>query len=227
MKIGASGSDTLSEEEIKAGLAGTDTKAFFNALQEVVNSYHSEIAKQERVFNNKMLELNAYDRELISLEPKVLGLYNEMDELSGNCKKLNFNIGSMTSVLNDIEETVVELEKKLNLPDWTNLDYKFPLDSRFASRHDVQRVQIAQMMLNVDSQMKSADFDLDQITQSLSNMQSTVLKTKTETPLEKTELIMKKQLQKLIDLSGQHDATREKLSKLKDDHNLRLNNSNA
>lgn len=73
--------------------------------------------------------------------------------------------------------------------------------------------------------MKCADFDLDQITKSLNTMQSTVLKTKTETPLEKTELIMKKQLQKLMDLSTQHDATRDKLNKLKDDHNLKTNNS--
>lgn len=89
-----------------------------------------------------MLELNAYDRELITLEPKVLGLYNEMDDLSGSCKKLHFNVASMTSVLNDIEQNVVELENKLSLPEWHTLDYKFPLDSRFASRHDVQRVQM-------------------------------------------------------------------------------------
>ncbi|CAL2041329.1 unnamed protein product [Caenorhabditis brenneri] len=63
-------------------------------------------------------------------------------------------------------------------------------------------------MLNVDSQMKPAYFDLDQITQSLNIMQATVLKTKTETPLEQTELIMKKQMQKLIELSGQHDMIR-------------------
>ncbi|CAL2046835.1 unnamed protein product [Caenorhabditis brenneri] len=82
-------------------------------------------------------------------------------------------------------------------------------------------------MLNVDFQMKSVYFDLDQITQSLNSMQTTVLKTKTETPLEQTELIMKKQLQKLIELSGQHDMTREKVSKLKDDRRLHLNNSKA
>lgn len=90
--------------------------------------------------------------------------------------------------------------------------------------------------------MKSADYDLDQISESLSSMQASALKSKTDTPLEKTELILKKQLQKLIDLSGQHgmrflssqsipfpfpEETRHKLAKLKDDHHLRLNNSKA
>ncbi|EGT35716.1 hypothetical protein CAEBREN_19035 [Caenorhabditis brenneri] len=70
----------------------------------------------------------------------------------------------------------------------------------------------AQTMLNVDSQMKSAYFDLDQITQSLNSMQATVLKTKTETPLEQTELIMKKQMQELIELSGRYDSWRNSAS---------------
>uniref|UniRef100_A0A8R1EDK7 Uncharacterized protein n=1 Tax=Caenorhabditis japonica TaxID=281687 RepID=A0A8R1EDK7_CAEJA len=83
----------------------------------------------------------------------------------------------------------------------------------------------AQMMLNVDAQMKSADYDLDQISESLRNLQTKSLKSKSETPLEKTEMILKKQLQKLIDLSGQHEETLQKFTKLKEDHSLRLNNS--
>uniref|UniRef100_A0A8R1IZ07 Uncharacterized protein n=1 Tax=Caenorhabditis japonica TaxID=281687 RepID=A0A8R1IZ07_CAEJA len=81
------------------------------------------------------------------------------------------------------------------------------------------------MMLNVDAQMKSADYDLDQISESLRNLQTKSLKSKSETPLEKTEMILKKQLQKLIDLSGQHEETLQKFAKLKEDHSLRLNNS--
>ncbi|CAD6196275.1 unnamed protein product [Caenorhabditis auriculariae] len=214
----------LSEEEIRAGIAGNDQNLYFECLQEVVKKFHYEVAAQERVFNQKVHELNVHDRDLVVSEPKVLGLYNHLEKLDESCKQLQFNVGNMNAVLNDVLGTVEELEKSLNLPDWSDLNYKFPVDKRYATKHDVKRVQIAQMMLNVDGQIKTAEQDLNEIIDSLSNLQSKTADDKKKYPLEQTEIVLRRQLESLIHFASAHKEIEEKLNNLKAEYADRANN---
>uniref|UniRef100_A0A1I7X5Z2 Carrier domain-containing protein n=1 Tax=Heterorhabditis bacteriophora TaxID=37862 RepID=A0A1I7X5Z2_HETBA len=117
----------------------TDKPLLFGELEQMIQKMTMEVTSQERLFLNQALEINAYDRVIRRNQDKIFAANKELLELEESRDRLNHNLAFIDEQQRELETMVVDLEKKLGLPDWTDSARGFPLDMTCATPADEQR----------------------------------------------------------------------------------------
>ncbi|KAK6053886.1 Nsp1-like protein, partial [Cooperia oncophora] len=155
---------TLLEKEGSVGSACSqllasmtaDTEISFADLSAITQKMTLDLATDERAFLNCLLELNAYDRQLWENMQRISDVDAKLVSLEEKQSKMIYNMGCITEEQKALDSAVTELEKALGLPDWTDQNHDLPVDA-FLGHSNMQ------MLISVDSQIKEADCDLQEI----------------------------------------------------------------
>ncbi|PIO71729.1 hypothetical protein TELCIR_06369 [Teladorsagia circumcincta] len=140
-----------------------DTEISFADLSAITQKMTLDLATDERAFLNCLLELNAYDRQLWDNMQRISDVDSKLVALEEKQSKMVYNMGCITEEQKALDSAVTELEKALGLPDWTDQDHDLPVNAFSATPSDTKRQQLMQMLISVDSQIKEADCDLQEI----------------------------------------------------------------
>ncbi|VDM71071.1 unnamed protein product [Strongylus vulgaris] len=194
-----------------------------------------DLAADERSFLNCLLELNAYDRQLwenmqriTDVESKLVTLEQKQDKMMYDISSINeeqkgrflsTTLGVRVSVdIVALDAAVTALEKDLGLPDWTDQNHSLPIDVLAATPGDVKRQQLLQLLISVDSQIKEADSDLQEIIDQVSALhksKSAMSNSKKYTE-DQVAQILKNQMETLIYIDKKTGELDAKVDEFKD-----------
>ncbi|KJH46508.1 hypothetical protein DICVIV_07412 [Dictyocaulus viviparus] len=144
-------------------MMNADTEISFSDLSAITQKMTLDLAADERAFLNCLLELNAYDRQLWENMQRITEVETKLTTLEEKQSKMMYNMSCIDEEQKALDIAVNDMEKSLGLPDWTDQSSELPMDSFSATPSDVKRQQLLQLLISVDSQIKEADCDLQEI----------------------------------------------------------------
>lgn len=194
-----------------------DTEISFAELSAITQEMTLDLAADERAFLKCLLELNAYDRQLWENMQRVNDVDAKLTALEEKQNKMVYNMGCINEEQKALDLAVTELEKALGLPDWTDQNNVLPIDAFSATPSDNKRQQLMQMLISVDSQIKEADCDLQEIIDQISSLHKskTAMSNVNKATEDQVALILKNQMETLLYISRKAGELDTKASELK------------
>ncbi|CAJ0591451.1 unnamed protein product [Cylicocyclus nassatus] len=195
-----------------------DTEISFADLSAITQKMTMDLAADERSFLNCLLELNAYDRQLWENMQRITDVESKLVTLEQKQDKMMYDISSINEEQKALDAVVTALEKDLGLPDWTDQNHSLPVDALAATPGDVKRQQLLHLLISVDSQIKEADSDLQEIIDQVSSLHKTksaMSNTKKYTE-DQVAQILKNQMETLIYIDKKTGELDAKVDEFKD-----------
>ncbi|EYB85163.1 hypothetical protein Y032_0303g1888 [Ancylostoma ceylanicum] len=204
-----------------------DTEISFADLSAVTQKMIMDLAADERSFLNCLLELNAYDRQLWENMQRITDVESKLVTLEQKQDKMMYDISSINEEQKALDAVVTALEKDLGLPDWTDQNHSLPVDALAATPGDVKRQQLLQLLISVDSQIKEADSDLQEIIDQVSALHKskTAVSNSKKYTEDQVAQILKNQMETLIYVdkkTGELDAKVDEFKDVLDGRNSTL-----
>ncbi|XGW01199.1 hypothetical protein V3C99_013848 [Haemonchus contortus] len=204
-----------------------DTEISFADLSAITQKMTLDLAADERAFLHCLLELNAYDRQLWENMQRISDVDSKLVALEEKQSKMIYNMGCITENQKALDSAVSELEKALGLPDWTDQNHDLPVDAFSATPSDTKRQQLMQMLISVDSQIKEADCDLQEIIDQVSALHKskTSMSNVNKATEDQVAQILKNQMETLLYIdskSGELEAKLDELKEMNDGRNSAL-----
>ncbi|KAK5974836.1 hypothetical protein GCK32_003213 [Trichostrongylus colubriformis] len=195
-----------------------DTEINFADLAAITQKMTLDLASDERAFLNCLLELNAYDRQLWDNMQKISDVDSKLVALEEKQSKMIYNMGCITEEQKALDSAVSELEKALGLPDWTDQNHDLPLDAFSATPSDTKRQQLMQMLISVDSQIKEADCDLQEIIDQVAALHKskTSISNANKATEDQVAQILKNQMETLLYIDRKAGELETKVEEFKD-----------
>ncbi|VDO31851.1 unnamed protein product [Haemonchus placei] len=212
--------------QLLAGMTA-DTEISFADLSAITQKMTLDLAADERAFLHCLLELNAYDRQLWENMQRISDVDSKLVALEEKQSKMIYNMGCITENQKALDSAVSELEKALGLPDWTDQNHDLPVDAFSATPSDTKRQQLMQMLISVDSQIKEADCDLQEIIDQVSALHKskTSMSNVNKATEDQVAQILKNQMETLLYIdskSGELEAKLDELKEMNDGRNTAL-----
>ncbi|KAK6756418.1 hypothetical protein RB195_014684 [Necator americanus] len=204
-----------------------DTEISFADLSAITQKMTMDLAADERSFLNCLLELNAYDRQLWENMQRITDVESKLVTLEKKQDKMMYDISSISEEQKALDAVVSALEKDLGLPDWTDQNHCLPVDGLSATPGDVKRQQLLQLLVSVDSQIKEADSDLQEIIDQISaiHKSKTAISNSRKYTEDQVAQILKSQMETLIYIdkkTGELDARVDEFKDVLDGRNATL-----
>ncbi|KAJ1361305.1 hypothetical protein KIN20_020522 [Parelaphostrongylus tenuis] len=201
-----------------------DTEISFSDLSAITQKMTLDLAADERAFLNCLLELNAYDRQLWENMQRISDVDSKLATLEEKQSKMIYNISSISEEQKALDSAISEMEKSLGLPDWTDQNSDLPMDAFSATPSDVKRQQLLQLLVSVDSQIKEADCDLQEILDQVSALHKfkTAMSNANKVTEDQVAQILKNQMETLLYIdqkTGELDAKVEEFKEVLDGRN--------
>ncbi|VDP03823.1 unnamed protein product [Heligmosomoides polygyrus] len=195
-----------------------DTEISFADLSAITQKMTLDLATDERAFLNCLLELNAYDRQLWENMQRISDVDSKLVALEEKQSKMVYNMGCINEEQKALDSAVTELEKALGLPDWTDQNHDLPVDAFSATPSDSKRQQLMQMLISVDSQIKEADCDLQEIIDQVSALHKskTAMSNSNKATEDQVAQILKNQMETLIYIDKKAGELDAKVDEFKD-----------
>ncbi|KAK0415039.1 hypothetical protein QR680_011741 [Steinernema hermaphroditum] len=148
-------------------------KMTMKELEQMLQMMVCEYEEQERIFIEKVVELNAYDAVLRDSRQKVFELVEEVNGIEKEKDRIKANVEFLETKEKEMDEIVVELEKAVGVSDWTD-GSQVKLNSSLMppTQADNQRQSMMQMQVGLDAQIKQADDDLADILEQIAELQA-------------------------------------------------------
>ncbi|KHJ90250.1 hypothetical protein OESDEN_09911 [Oesophagostomum dentatum] len=207
-----------------------DTEISFADLSAITQKMTMDLAADERSFLNCLLELNAYDRQLWENMQRITDVESKLVTLEQKQDKMMYDISSINEEQKALDAVVTALEKDLGLPDWTDQNHSLPVDGLAATPGDVKRQQLLHLLISVDSQIKEADSDLQEIIDQVSALHKTksAMSNSRKYTEDQVAQILKNQMETLIYIdkkTGELDAKVDEFKDVLDGRNSTLSPS--
>ncbi|VDL85003.1 unnamed protein product [Nippostrongylus brasiliensis] len=214
-----------------------DTEISFADLSAITQKMTLDLATDERAFLNCLLELNAYDRQLWDNMQKlnkndrtslqIDDVETKLLSLEEKQSKMVYNMGCINEEQKALDSAVSELEKALGLPDWTDQNSDLPVDAFSATPSDTKRQQLVQMLISVDSQIKEADCDLQEIVDQVAALHKskTAMVSANRATEDQVAQILKNQMETLLYIdqkAGELDAKADEIKDVLDGRNANI-----
>ncbi|VDN21729.1 unnamed protein product [Cylicostephanus goldi] len=195
-----------------------DTEISFADLSAITQKMTMDLAADERSFLNCLLELNAYDRQLWENMQRITDVESKLVTLEQKQDKMMYDISSINEEQKALDAVVTALEKDLGLPDWTDQNHSLPVDALAATPGDVKRQQLLHLLISVDSQIKEADSDLQEIIDQVSSLHKTksAMSNSKKYTEDQVAQILKNQMETLIYIDKKTGELDAKVDEFKD-----------
>ncbi|KAH7660531.1 Nsp1-like C-terminal region family protein, partial [Aphelenchoides avenae] len=177
----------------------------FKDLEVALNRLVMDFEVQEKQFLDEVVELNARDLVVRDNQNKIFALGEDLKDLETEKDRYQHEVDVIEQQQNELESLVVDLEKALQLPDYTEGHTIGLKDTSYASNADMQRQSILQMQVAIDAQLKQVDDDVSELCDQLvelRSMNTTATQEPSEedenaTPLEQIRQVLRKQMDTL------------------------------
>ncbi|ETN85702.1 Nsp1-like region [Necator americanus] len=226
--VGSACSQLLAALTADTEISFADLSAIYRiSLLQITQKMTMDLAADERSFLNCLLELNAYDRQLWENMQRITDVESKLVTLEKKQDKMMYDISSISEEQKALDAVVSALEKDLGLPDWTDQNHCLPVDGLSATPGDVKRQQLLQLLVSVDSQIKEADSDLQEIIDQISaiHKSKTAISNSRKYTEDQVAQILKSQMETLIYIdkkTGELDARVDEFKDVLDGRNATL-----
>ncbi|XP_049787053.1 nuclear pore glycoprotein p62 isoform X2 [Schistocerca cancellata] len=146
----------LGATTVVSSAAGTTSSLNFTQLEENINKWTLELEEQEKVFMNQVVQINAWDRMLISNAEKIVNLNSAVEQVKLEQQQLEHELDFIVAQQRELEECLVPLEKEL--------------ENTITTGIDPERERTYDLAENLDSQLKQMSEDLKELIDLLNEM---------------------------------------------------------
>lgn len=141
---------------VTSAAPGTTSSLNFSQLEENINKWTLELEEQEKVFMNQVVQINAWDRLLISNAEKIVNLNSAVEQVKLEQQQLEHELDFIVAQQRELEECLVPLEKEL--------------ENTITTGIDPERERTYDLAENLDSQLKQMSEDLKELIDLLNEM---------------------------------------------------------